>query len=183
MNRKSKKMWQITALLAVDLILLILISTVSARAEMLGSSGERVARIQHELQKKNLYQGKENGIFDFETKRAIAEFQRLERLGEDAQANHETLCALGLDSSSSECFSACAELIARCITLSGCRTYPEMLNMAELIAEKTDGAVTLGKYISELYPDFLSEDIEPSDKAYSAAVQVIRKSAHLGGTP
>lgn len=183
MSRKSKKMWQITALLAVDLILLILISTVVARAEMLGSGGERVARIQQELQRRNLYQGKKNGIFDFETKRAIAGFQRSEKLENDSRANHETLCALGLDSSSSECFSARAELLARCITLSGCRTYPEMLNMAVEIIEKTDGAVTLGKYVSQNYSDFLSADIEPSDKAYSAAVQVIRKSAHLGGTP
>lgn len=175
MSRKSKKLWQITVLLAVDLILLILISTVGAKAEMLGSSGERVARIQHELKKKNLYQGKENGILNFETKRAIAEFQSSENLEKDSQVNHETLCALGLDSSSSECFSARTELIARCITLSGCRTYPEMLDAAEQIAEKTDGAVTLGKYISEFYPVFLSADIEPSDKAYSAAIQVIRK--------
>ena len=174
MSRKSKKMWQITVLLAVDLILLILISTVVARAEMLGSSGERVARIQHELKKKNFYQGKENGIFDFETKRAIAEFQRSDSLKKNSQADHETLCALGLDSSSSECFSARAELLARCITLSGCRTYPEMLDAAEQIAEKADGAVTLGKYVSQNYSDFLSVDIEPSDKAYSAAVKVIR---------
>lgn len=179
MSRKPRRMWLLTALLAIDLIMLILISSVSARAETLGSSGERVARIQHELRKMNLYHGKENGIFDFETKRAVADFQRLEQLENDSRVNHETLYVLGLDSDSSECFTARTELIARCITLSGCRTYPEMLTVAEQIFEKTDGTVTLGRYISENYPDFLSADIEPSDKAYTAAVQVIRKSAHL----
>ena len=179
MNRKSKKLWQITVLLAVDLVLLILISTVSARAEMLGSSGERVARIQQELQKRNFYHGKANGVFDFETKRAVAEFCRQENLGNESQTDCKTLCALGLDSGSYECFSANAELIARCVTLSGCRTYPEMLNTAEQIAEKTDGVLTLGKYISINYPQFLSEVVTPSDEAYSAAIQAIRKSAHF----
>lgn len=179
MNPKAKKLWQLTALLALDLIFLILISSVCAKAEMLGSSGERVAALQHELQKLNLYQGNENGIFDFETKKAIAEFRSINGLKKSGEANHETLRALGLDARASECFSSNAEILARCITLSGCRTYPEMLNEAEKIIKSTSNALTLGKYISVNFPAFLSEDVTPSPEAFSAAVQAIRKSAHF----
>ena len=175
MNPKTRKLWQITALLLLDIVILILISSVCANAEMLGSSGERVAVIQRELKKINLYQGNENGIFDFETGRAVAEFRSANGQGKSGEANHETLCALGLDTRSSECFSSQTELIAKCITLHGCRTYPEMLTEADMIIKNTTDALTLGKYISINYPQFLSEDVTPSPEAYSAAVQVIRR--------
>lgn len=162
-------------LLLLDLVILILISSVCANAEMLGSSGERVAVIQNELQKRNIYQGKENGIFDFETGRAVAEFRSINGMSKTGEANHETLCALGLDARASVCFSSQTELLAKCITLRGCRTYPEMLTEANMIIEKTSNALTLGKYISINYPQFLSDDITPSPEAYSAAVQAIRR--------
>ncbi len=175
MSQKSKKMWQIVTLLAVNLTLLILVSSVSAKAVRLGGSGERVAEIQRELYKHNLFNGKPSGIFDLKTKSSAAEFQRINGLEVSGEANYGTVSALGLNSRSSECFSARAELLARCIRLSGCRTYPEMLAEAEKIVEITDGAETLGKYISENYPDFLFLSDEPSPEAYSAAVQIIRK--------
>ena len=179
MNPKSKKLWQITFLLMLDLIILILLSSVSANAETLGSSGERVAVLQHELQKRNFYHGKESGVFDFETRRAVDDFRSAAGLSESGEASREALSALGLDARISECFSAQTELIAKCITLSGCRTYPEMLSEAEAILEKTNHSLTLGKYISMNFPDFLSENIKPSSEAYSAAVHAIRKSAQI----
>lgn len=181
MNPKTKKLWQLTALLALDLIILILISSVSANAEMLGNSGERVAEIQRVLKKQNLYQGNENGVFDFRTKNAVAEFRIINGKEKSGEVNYETLCALGLDTRASVCFSSEAELLARCITLSGCRTYPEMLDEADKIIRNTSKATTLGKYISSNFPFFLSDFVTPSPEAYSAAVQAIRKSAHLGG--
>ena len=156
MNPKTKKLWQLTALLAVDLIFLILISSVCARAEMLGSRGERVAAIQNELKKLNLYNGEENGVFDFETKNALDEFRRINGLGKSGETDYKTLCALHLDARASVCFSSEAELLARCLTLSGCRTYPEMLNEADKILKTTKSALTLGKYISVNFPYFLS---------------------------
>ena len=168
-------MWQIVTLLAVNLTLLILISSVSAKAVRLGGSGERVAEIQRELHKLNLFKEKPSGIFDFKTKSSAAEFQRISGLDANGEADYKTLSALGLNAGSSECFSARTELLARCITFSGCRTYPEMLAEAEKIVEITDGAETLGKYIAENYPDFLFLTDEPSPEAYSAAMQIIRK--------
>ncbi len=179
MNPKTKKLWQLTALLALDLIILILISSVNAKAEMLGNSGERVAEIQHELKKRTLYQGIENGVFDFRTKNAVAEFRSINGKEKSGEANYETLCALGLVTRASVCFSYEAELLARCITLSGCRTYPEMLDEADKIISNTRNAATLGKYISINFPYFLSDYVTPSPEAYSAAVQAIRKSAHF----
>ncbi len=177
MSRKTKKLWKLTALLAVNLALLVLISSVCARAERLGTSGERVAQIQHELQKRQLYGEKTNGIFDFKMKNAVAEFQRMSGLEISGEATHETLCLLGLDSQHSECFSARVEVIARCIGMSGCRTYPEMFFKADEILAKTDGAMTLGQYIGENYPDFWTDAEVPSDEEYSAAITAIRKSA------
>lgn len=177
MSRKTKKLWKLTALLAVNLALLILISSVNARAERLGSSGDRVAEIQRELQKRQLFAGGKDGVFDFETRRAVSEFQEMNGIEISGEATHETLCALGLDSRYSDCFSAQVEVLARCIAVSGCRTYPEMLDKAEEILLKTEDATTLGKYIGMNYPDFWACDEVPTDEVYSAVIQAIRKSA------
>lgn len=179
LSQKSKKMWQLAALLAVNLTLLILISSVSAKAVRLGGSGERVAEIQRELHKLNLFTEKPSGIFDFKTKSSAAEFQRISGLDANGEADYKTVSALGLNAASSECFSARTELLARCIIFSGCRTYPEMLTKAEEIIAETSGAVTLGKYIAENYPDFLFLSDEPSPEAYSAAIDAIRKAARF----
>lgn len=178
MNRKTKKLWQLVAILAVNLIMLILVSDFSARAVRLGGSGERVAEIQRELYRRNLFDGNRNGVFDFETKKGITEFQMLSGLEESGEADYETLSALGLNSKSSVCFSARAELLARCIQQSGCRTYPEMLRKGDEIIGETDGAQTLGKYISKHFKDFTNSTEEPSPEAYSAAIQAINKAAH-----
>ena len=179
MNPKTRKLWQLTALLAVDLIILILISSVCAKAETLGSKGERVAAIQHELRKLNLYSGNENGIFDFETRRALAEFRNITGIEKSNETDYETLCALGLDAKASVCFSAEAELLARCLTISGCKNYSEMLNEADRILKCTSTAITLGRFVSVNYPYFMIVNATPPDEAYSAAVQAIRKSAKV----
>ena len=179
MNPKTRKLWQLTVLLAVDLIILIIISSVCAKAETLGSKGERVAAIQHELRKLNLYSGNENGIFDFETRRALAEFRNINGIEKSNETDYETLCTLGLDARASVCFSAEAELLARCLTLSGCKNYAEMLNEADRILRCTSSAVTLGKFISATFPYYMIIESTPTDEAYSAAVQAIRKSAKV----
>ncbi len=175
MNEKSKKLWQIVAILAVNLALLAVVSVFNAKAIRLGNNGERVAEIQRELQRKNIFCGRINGFFDFETRNGISEFQRLNGIEKSGEADFKTLCALGLDTLHSDCFSARTELLARCIQLSGCRTYPEMLKKGDEILDKTNGALTLGKYISECFPDFVRLSDEPSVDAYNAAVHAIRK--------
>lgn len=175
MNEKAKKRWQLVALLTVNLALLVIISFFNAEAIRLGDNGERVAEIQRELQRKNLFNGRINGLFDFDTRHGIAEFQSLRGIPKSGEADFETLRALGLDSRHSDCFSAHTELLARCIQQSGCRTYPEMLKKGNEILSKTNGALTLGKYISENCPDFIKNTDEPSVDAYNAAIHAIRK--------
>lgn len=179
MSRKTKKLWKLTALLAVNLALLMLITSVCARAERLGSSGERVAEIQLELRKRKLLSGKINGVFDFRTRSAVADFQKMNGAESSGEVTYETLRLLGLDSRHSECFSAQAEMLARFIVMRGCRTYPEMLAEAEKIISETNCAITTGKYIGRNYSDFFAFDDEPSPEAYSAAIQAIRKSARF----
>lgn len=180
MSEKTKKLWEITAILAVNLALLILISSVSARAERLGSSGERVAEIQRELQKRGLLGECENGVFDFSTRRAVADFQLSNGIEGGGEVTYETLSMLGLGSEQSYCFSAEAEILARCVGMSGCMTYPEMLRKAEEILAETEGALTLGKYISMKCPEVVFARDEPSAEEYSAAICAIRKSARNG---
>lgn len=177
MNKKSEKLWQLVAILAINLTMLILVSAFSADAARLGDSGERIAKIQHELRRENIFSGRISGFFDFETRRSIAEFQSLSGIERSGEADFATLCALGLDSRNSDCFSARAELLARCVQQSGCRTYPEMLEKCYEIIGKTDGVMTLGRYISENFPDFVKASVEPSVEAYNAAINAMRKAA------
>lgn len=177
MNRKTKKLWQITALLAVNLALLILISAINANAVRLGSSGERVAQIQRELQKENLFSGKISGTYNFATRKAISEFQSQNGIEANGEADFKTLSALGLCTDCDTMFSARTELLARCINQSGCRTYPEMLKKGAEIIRQTDSFQTLGRYISLNYPDFIKHTDTPTEEEYAAAIQTIKKSA------
>lgn len=174
MNEKSKKMWQLVALLAINFVMLAVIYSFNADAVRLGDSGERVAQIQRVLKRNNILSAEVNGFFDFATRKAVTEFQGLSGIEKSGEADFETLRALGLDSHS-DCFSLRTELIARCVQLSGCRTYPEMLKKADEILKKTDSAQTLGKYISRNFPDFTKSADEPSVDAYNAALCAIRK--------
>lgn len=175
MNEKSRKMWQLVAILAINFLMLVAVYTFNAEAVRLGDSGERVAQIQLELKRKNLMSGEADGLFDFATKKAVSEFQRHNGIEKSGEADYKTLRALGINSHYSDCFSLRTELLARCIQLSGCRTYPEMLKKADEILGKADGAQTLGKYISMNFPDFTKTADEPSVDAYNAALYAIRK--------
>ncbi|MBQ2846696.1 MAG: peptidoglycan-binding protein [Clostridia bacterium] len=176
MDKKTKKLWQITALIAVNLALLIIVSSANAGAVRLGGNGERVAQIQSELKKKKLFGGNINGTYDFATRRAISEFQLQNGIENSGEADFETISALGLCTECDELFSARSELLARCIYQSGCRTYPEMLEKGTEIINQTENSQTLGKYIALYYPDFMSISDNPPEEAYSAAMKAIKKS-------
>lgn len=179
MNEKSKKMWQLVAILAINFVLLVVLYAFKAEAVRLGDSGERVAQIQLELKRKKLMSGEADGLFDFATRKAVSEFQRHSGIEKSGEADYKTLRALGMDSLYSDCFSLRTELLARCIQLSGCRTYPEMLKKADEILGETDGVQTLGKYISREFPDFSKNSNEPSVDAYNAALHAIRRKFNV----
>lgn len=176
MKNNRKNLWKLTCLLALNLALLVLISTVNANAVFLGSSGERVAEIQQILNKKHYFEGSPDGLFDFRTARAVSDFQQKNGLEATGKADRKTLSAIGLDSCYSECFDSYSEILSRCIACESCRSYPEMLETAERIIAETDGALTLGKYAVKNYPGFYDCSVMPTEDMYRAAVNASRRS-------
>lgn len=177
MNRKLKKLWQLVMLLAVDLVLLVFISSncfSQASAVRIGCNGERVAAIQRALSENGFFTGEINGEFGISTLRAVKKFQKSAGENADGEADHRTLNALGISSRTSEAFTAETELLARCIQQSGCHGYAELLGKAKEILNKTKAARTLGSYVCEYYPDAVFAG-EPSSEAYAAALQAIRE--------
>ncbi len=181
MNQKSKKLWQLVMLLAIDLALLALISTLCmsrAQATRLGSSGERVAAIQQMLAEKGFFSGAAGGEFCPKTRSAVKDFQESVGISSSGNADFETLRELGISSRTALCFTAEAELLARCIAASGCSGYAEMLRKGQEILGKAKAARTLGSYVCEFYPHILSAG-EPSSAAYAAALQALREDFYL----
>lgn len=177
MNRRTKKMWHLVMLLAVDLALLVLIGSLCAartQALFLGCSGERVAAVQRKLTQTGFYNGVCDGEYCIETRSAVKKFQRKNELSPNGETDFETLITMGVTSRTAPCFTAEVELLARCIQQSGCLSYPQMLDRGIEILSATENSVTSGQYISDSFPDFLTHSDEPSSQAYSAALQAIR---------
>lgn len=173
----SKKLWQIVTLLAADFALLVLISLLSspaADAMHMGHSGEKVAVIQQKLYENNFYFGEISGKYSLETRSAVKNFQKYANLRASGETDYPTVTAMGIDSRTHQCFTAEAELLARCVQESGSVGYPSMLNTAEEILSKTKAARTLGSYVCEYYPNII-RSAEPSPEAYAAALQAMRK--------
>ncbi len=175
---RNKKAWQLTALIALNLLMLILIScvcTLRADAVYLGSSGEKVAAIQRKLKEKRLYDGEINGNYDFATRKAIKIFQEQNKAEQNGEADYETILLLGLDSRSGKCFSFETELLARYLRLSDASNYPEMLQRGEEILEKA-GAMPLGQYLFNNDENFYKNVFraEPDSECYACALELLR---------
>ncbi len=177
MNRRTKKMWHLVILLAVDLAMLVLIAsicTAKTQAVFLGCNGERVAAIQRKLTESNLYNGLCDGEYCIETRSAVKKIQQKNGIQSSGETDFETLCAMGITSRTAPCFTSEVELLARCIQQSNCQTYPQMLEKGMEILTATKTSKTLGQYISSSFPDFLRNSDEPSSLAYTAALQATR---------
>lgn len=177
MNRKSKKLRHLLMLLAVDLALLILISTFctsEALATRMGCSGERVVAIQQALCDRGVFSGKISGVYCTATASAIKKFQQNEGIEKSGEADYNTLSRLGIGTHTNQCFTLQTELLARCIQQSDCRNYAEMVAEGREILSNTKAARTLGSFVSKFYPD-VRNDNEPSSEAYAAALQAIRE--------
>lgn len=175
MNGKTKKAWHLVMLLAVDLAFLILIASLSssgACALRLGCIGNRVAEIQQYLYAEGFYDGKISGVFDTETRKAVKNFQKANKLDRSGEANCSTLSALGINSENGIFFEAETELLARYIQSQGCCSYAQMLDKAKEILANSRGATTMSNIIFTDYPDFMNT--QPSDSAYNAAAEAIK---------
>lgn len=175
MNRNSKKLWQLVTLLAFDLALLILISSqTEAYAMHLGAYGERVLIVQQHLKKCGFYEGEPDGIFSLGTRSAVKKLQKSRGIEPSGKTDYETLEEAGISSRTDLCFTAEAEILARCIQFSGCISYSEMLEKGIEILEGANSSAASGGYAVNLFPDIAGESAEPSCTAYSAAVQAMR---------
>lgn len=162
-------------LLAVDLAMLILISSVnSAYAVYLGCRGEKVLKLQEKLCETGYFNGVPNGFFCFGTRSALKEFQESAGMEPSGKTDYNTLCALKISSRTAVCFESRTELLARCIQSSECINYPEMLSKGVEILNAVRGADTLGSYAVRNFPNLFEKTNEPSDMSYSAASQAIR---------
>lgn len=178
MSEKTKKLWFIVALLAVDLVLFALISarpSAEARAVGLGG-GERIFALQRKLKKAGFYNGEINGESDIATRRAVRAFRAANGLEAKGEADCKTLALLGLDSRR-DCFSARAELLARYVDAYGGTRYYDMLRIGTEALENSGGS-TLCRYMLAKNPGFQRRIFRngPSQRAYAAALQAIRTS-------
>lgn len=177
MVQKQNKPWQLVMLLAVDLAMLILISSLAGTkgsAMHIGSDGERVFQVQQRMSQLGLYSGECDGIYSLKTRSAVKSFQKSNLIEATGKTNYETLSAMGIDSRTAACFTAEAELLARCINQSECISYGDMLNKGIEILEQTSGLTTLGEYAASACTDTSEFFGEPMCQTYSAAVQAMR---------
>lgn len=178
MNEKTKKLWWLVLVIAVNLLMLILISTLTcANALCLGCNGERVAAVQRGLFKAGLYSGEISGEYDFATRNGIRRFQAKSELPINGESDYKTMAALGLGCRSGDCFSMQAELLAHLLDRDG-GSYADMLANGARLLEQAEDSLTLGQYISRAFPDFFSSipRSEPSSAALAAALQVLRSA-------
>lgn len=175
MSEKSRELWQLTAIIAINLILLIIISYgFRADAVCLGNSGEKVAVLQKSLAKNGFYAGEINGEYNFGTRNAVKKFQKSFGIDNSGEADFNTFRALGLGARSDKCFLMETELLARYLKLCGGKDYPEMLDTAENILSASDG-FTLSDIIFRnagfSYKALLNT--EPTSLSYSAALHAL----------
>lgn len=114
MNKK-RLIPALIAVFLVNIIIITLVSSVSAAAYRRGSTGSTVTEIQKRLKNWGYYDGTVDGIFGSGTEAAVKRFQKKNGLTADGIVGPATLAALGLGSSSSKSENDVA-LLARLIS-------------------------------------------------------------------
>ena len=96
------KLWQITVIVLLNLLIITLTVTDGAVAlSKMGSTGSEVRQIQTKLKNWGYYSGDVDGIYGTRTKNAVISFQRKNGLTADGIAGPATLAAMGIASSGS----------------------------------------------------------------------------------
>ena len=181
MTEKNRELWQVTAIIAINLAILILLLTVfRADAVCLGQSGEKVSAIQKALADQGFYSGEADGNFNLATRKAVKEFQKANGLDSNGEADFETLVRLGIGIGSGGCFAVETEILARYLKLCGGKDYPEMLLNAENILSDSDGfALTRAVFNQDSFSFDSLISAEPSSEAYSAALHALKSHGLL----
>ena len=126
MSEKQKRLWKITVLTVFELLIMIVVCTANAGAMRLGSGGERVASLQKKLKQYGEYAGAVNGIYDFETEKA------LKKLFPECRgtADGDVIASLGLNRGENG-FSSADEILARYIKYAADKPFSEMCGIFE----------------------------------------------------
>lgn len=135
----------------ISAILIISILSLSVTAiSKFGSRSDEVKQIQTKLKRWGYYDGKVDGIFGSETKKAVIYFQKKNGLTADGIAGPKTLAAMGIKSTgqSNGISSSDYDLLARIISAEA-RGEPYMGQVAV-------GAVILNRIEHPSFPDTLS---------------------------
>lgn len=175
MDEKTRTLWRVTAALAAELALLILLVSLTggrAVALCLGCSGERVAAVQRRLAELGLYDGEISGLYDLGTRRGIKIFRQSHGLEPGSEADGQTVALLGLSSANYECFGGETELLARYIRLRcGACGLPEMLAFARQTLDEHPSLAELVRSEPRLWRELPAAD--PSSQAYEAAFEAL----------
>lgn len=159
MEEKIKTAWRIVVILALNTVLLAMVSAAigghreeAQAAISLGANGEDVRMLQEKLGGLGYFSGTADGNYSIETRKAVKNFQEDNGVRATGKADYETLVLLGLDSSdSSGYFGVDVQLLAKFITWkSGGESYAQKLATGRALVERME---------SEKYPDTLSENL------------------------
>lgn len=189
---RSKKAWAVVAILALNLLLIFLVSKLVSPAHItvdaaLGDQTEEVRLVQQALQESGQYQGKQDGKFSYSLRRALRQFQKEQKIPRSGEIDAATLEALGISSQGQK--SVDAVLLARFIQWkAGKRTYQEQI---------AAGAVLLNRVQHPAYPDTIAGvllqdaafpdatmeilEMRPGEQAQNAARECIQGMDPTGG--
>lgn len=181
MTEKNRELWQVTAIIAINLAILVLLMTVfRADAVCLGQSGEKVAAIQKALANQGFYSGEADGNFNLATRKAVKEFQKANGLDSNGEADFETLVRLGISAQSGSSFALETEILARYLKLCGGKDYPEMLRNAEnILSDSEESTLTRAVFDKGGFSSDSLISAEPSSESYSAALHALKRRGLL----
>lgn len=142
-------MKQLKIVISIILVFSIFLFSVSALSKF-GSQSSEVKQIQTKLKRWGYYNGKIDGIFGTQTKKAVIAFQKKNGLIADGIAGPKTLAAMGISTKSESGIASSSDydLLARIISAEA-RGEPYMGQVAV-------GAVILNRIEHPSFPDTLS---------------------------
>ena len=116
-KQRRKLALAVAVVIAVNLLLIALVTSAEAASYKKGSTGSVVTQIQTKLKQWGYYDGAVDGVFGSGTERAVRLFQQKNGLTVDGKVGAQTLAALGISAgTASTGGDAQVELLARLIS-------------------------------------------------------------------
>lgn len=147
-------MWSLVAILALNLLLLILVTqalqhkteNTKDAVSSLGMRGEEVRRVQRALREQGYFTGEEDGVFSLALRKAVRQYQEKNGLEPTGEADAATLRLLEISQSAAA--NTDEELLAHLIMhMAGGKNYQQQVCV---------GAVALNRMNHPAYPNTLA---------------------------